>query len=350
MLKKVLILLLLPFLLSACIKKNYEEISFSSWGSATEVGIIKELISSFEAENPDIRVNFIHIPQNYFQKLHLLFASSQTPDVIFINNLYLPLYKDFLLPLDEETDKNAFFPQSIEALSADGVLYAVPRDISNLVFYYNKNRVKKDIPSDWNLQDFENIIKNIKQPSVSFERDTYFLMPYIVTFGGGITEDKLQSPETKKALDFCRYIEKNYAPSPSQVGSSTQAQMFLEQKIAFYLSGRWMYPKISEKADFDVGIVTFPGTVPADASGWAVSKNSKHREASIRFVKFLSSEKNIRYMCMEKLIVPARIDVSRSLDNDKERVFLNAIRKSAPDKTDKRRNKTVDKINRELFG
>ena len=87
MLKKLLILLLIPFILCACEKKTKEEITFSSWGSVTEVRIINKIISDFEHENPDIKVNFLHIPQNYFKKIHLLFASSQAPDVIFINNL-----------------------------------------------------------------------------------------------------------------------------------------------------------------------------------------------------------------------------------------------------------------------
>ena len=61
-------------------------IRFSSWGSQTETALLIPLIKQFESENPDIKVEFIHIPQNYFQKLHLLFASNLAPDVVFINN------------------------------------------------------------------------------------------------------------------------------------------------------------------------------------------------------------------------------------------------------------------------
>ena len=43
--------------------------------------------------------------------------------------------------LNNIVDKNEFYQQSIDALSIDGKLLAVPRDISNLVFYYNKNLV-----------------------------------------------------------------------------------------------------------------------------------------------------------------------------------------------------------------
>ena len=101
MLKRFLILLLLPLLLCACTKSTKEEITFSSWGSVTEVGILDKIIKNYENENPDVKINFMHVPQNYFQKIHLLFASNQAPDVLFINNLYLPIYSNKLEPLDD---------------------------------------------------------------------------------------------------------------------------------------------------------------------------------------------------------------------------------------------------------
>ena len=96
MLKKLIFLLLIPFFICSCTRDAVNRISFASWGSVTEVGIIKNVICEFEKENPDIKVNFIHIPQNYFQKIHLMFASNTPPDVLFLNNLYLPVYADHL--------------------------------------------------------------------------------------------------------------------------------------------------------------------------------------------------------------------------------------------------------------
>ena len=106
MLKRLVLFLILPFMFSACsVQKNIETITFSSWGSVTETQIINGLIKEFENKNPDIKINFIHIPQNYFQKIHLLFASSTSPDVIFINNLYLPVYANNLMVLDDIINK-----------------------------------------------------------------------------------------------------------------------------------------------------------------------------------------------------------------------------------------------------
>ena len=95
---------------------NKTVIQFASWGSKSEIDILKPLLAEFEAENPDIKVDFMHIPQNYFQKIHLLFASNTAPDVIFINNHYLPMYANAGLLEPLQADKN-FYKKSLESLS-----------------------------------------------------------------------------------------------------------------------------------------------------------------------------------------------------------------------------------------
>jgi multiple sugar transport system substrate-binding protein len=43
-------------------------------------------------QNPNIKINLVHIPDNYFRKLHLLVASNLMPDVVFVNNLNANIY------------------------------------------------------------------------------------------------------------------------------------------------------------------------------------------------------------------------------------------------------------------
>lgn len=340
MLKKLLILFLLPIFLCACSSQNNNEITFSSWGSVSEVQIIKNVILDFERENPDIKVNFLHFPQNYFQKIHLLFASNQAPDVVFVNNIYLPLYSNYLLEIDKDIiNKDDYFAQSIEALSYNQKLYAVPRDVSNVVFFYNKNLLNELPNSGWNFVEFQEFLKKNQNSQfylLSLEHDYFWTIPFLLTLG----DEKLGFETYKK-------MQTQYAPSLAQIGSLTTAQMFLDGKIAFYLSGRWMYPKISQNANFDWGIIEFPGQTRTDASGWAISKNSKNKEKAIRFVKYLSSEKNIDYLTQTGLIVPARKNSAKKLkDGD---VFIKSIEKSKVILIEKNYRQQADFFNKKLF-
>ena len=345
MLKRLFTYALIALLLCSCSKEsNKEEIVFSSWGSITETKILENVIKNFEIANPNIKVHFLHIPQNYFQKIHLLFVSNSEPDVVFINNLYLPIYADKLLPLDDIINKNDFYKQSLEALTKDNKLLAVPRDISIPVFYYNKSLIKNDISNNWSFTDFIKIIdeftklnKSDNTFSVGYEPDIYWADPYINTLG------------FDKGIVFYKKLTGTYAPNPCDVGSKTLAQMFLNENLAFFLSGRWMYPKINDEAKFPFGIVIFPGKTSLDASGWSITKNSKHIDASIEFIKFLSSPQCFKYFTETGLIVPARKDVSIMLDNKNEEAFLKAINKSSPRIVDKNYKKNIDKLNKKYF-
>ena len=75
------------------------------------------------------------------------------------------------------------------------------------------------------------------------------------------------------------------------------AQMFLQQKLAMHLSGRWLVPKYRAEANFDWDVVQFPqgdvgSIVPLDASGWAIAKSSKNKIMARKLVDFLASKEN----------------------------------------------------------
>lgn len=365
--KKLFLVLLITFLITGCAKQDSREvITFSSWGSATEVKILKNVISEFEKENSDIKINFIHVPQNYFQKIHLLFASNTAPDVIFINNLYLPQYAKFLEPLDNYFEKPNFYPQAINGLSYNNQLLAIPRDISNLVFYINNDIFKsKNInlpPDNWTLKDLLNIAIKLTDKNIyglSYEDNIYWAMPYLYYFGEEIIKNNgdinFDIVENSQGLEFYKNLKTKYqvVPTKSQIGSSTLAQMFLEGKIAMYLSGRWIYPKISEQAKFNWSIMTFPigkYGVAGDASGWAISKNSKHKYNALKFIEFLSNKKNIEDFVDTGLIIPARIDCTDKINNLKhnEKMFIKALTTSKPTTTSKDYNKITDYFNQKM--
>ena len=365
----VISLIISVFLLCGCTKKETGTvIEFASWGSKSEVEILKPILSDFEKENPDIKVEFMHIPQNYFQKIHLLFASNTAPDVIFINNLYLPVYANagVLEPLN--LSSNQFYGQAIEALSFKGELYAIPRDVSNLVIYYNKDIFdKKHIPypsQDWTFSEFLNTAEKLTDKNtfgISFEEDPLFYLPYLMSNGGGILPDEINKQESQNALNFYADLRKKYhvEPRKSDSASATMAQMFLQGRLGMYLSGRWMVPKIREEAEFDWDITQFPkGTkgsiVQLDASGWAVSKSSKHKKEALKLVEFLSSKQSIEKFVKSGLIVPAREDVGNSkifLDGQKPenaKIFLDIIQTSKPTPVTVDYREILDKLKKDM--
>lgn len=369
----VVCLFLLIFICTGCTKSdNKTVLKFSSWGSQSEIEILKPIISDFEAKNPDVKIEFMHIPQNYFQKIHLLLASNLAPDVIFINNLNLPVYQNYLMDLTEYADKNIFFEQTLQSMSVNGKILAIPRDASNLVVYYNKDLFKKyniKTPTqDWTFEDLLDIGLKFKKHNIfaiSFDEEPLFYLPYLMSCGGGILSDDLKTEiintsQSQEGLHFYADLRNkyNFAPKKSQSASATMAQLFLQQKLAMQLSGRWLVPKYRESAFFDWDIINFPkgnigSIVPMDTSGWSIYKNTKNKDLAIKFVQYLSSKENIEKMTQSGLITPARIDVanSESFLNGKpnsSKIFLDVIKTSKPTPVSKNYRELTDELSRKL--
>lgn len=352
-------------------RENDTVIQFASWGSKSEIDILKPLLEDFETQNPDIKIEFMHIPQNYFQKIHLLFASNTSPDVIFINNLFLPVYANAGVLEDlsgTDINRNDFYEKSLESLSWNGKLFAVPRDVSNLVIYYNKDLFKSAgiayPANDWTFDDFLTAAKKLTHRpdifGISFEEDSLFYLPYLMSEGGGILSDDLSrliidEPASQKGLKFYADLRKKYhvAPQKSESASATMAQMFLQGRLAMHLSGRWLVPKYREEAVFEWDVAPFPkgdagSVVPMDASGWAISKTSKHKPEALKLIKFLSSKNSIEKLTKSGLIIPARKDCANSVLTEKKpansQVFIDVINTSKPTPVSVNYNEINDKI------
>lgn len=371
--KKFFICLLFVLTLcTACSRRNDAPvIKFASWGSQSEVALLKPLLEDFEKKN-GVKIEFMHIPQNYFQKIHLLFASNMPPDVIFINNLYLPVYADFLEDLTPYVNKTNFYQKSLDAMSFNGKVLAVPRDVSNLVVYYNKDLFDKygiSYPDkNWTFEDLLKKSLEFKKHNtfgISFETSNLFYLPYLMSEGGGILSDDLKTiiidkPESKQGLEFYADLRNKYnvAPKKSQSASATMAQMFLQKQLAMHLSGRWLVPKYREVADFNWDIINFPNgnkrsIVPMDTSGWAVCKKSAQKDLALKLVQYLSSKESIERLTQSGLITPARVDVASSETFLKGKpksshIFLDVIETSKPTPVSKDYREISDKIDIKL--
>ncbi len=335
----IIVIFCFALMILACNFKREENIlRFSSWGSQSEVKILEEVIEDFEKDNPEIKVEFIHIPQNYYQKLHLLFAADMAPDVLFINNQYIQMYIEagLLENISDYFDKNEYISEALETFKdSKGNIYAIPRDISNLVLYYNKDVFKKhkvkipeSIKDIFQLRDIAIKVTDKTHWGINYEPDPLVWLYFLASNSAGvISDDKkeiiVQSDKSISALNLYKDFIHKYkiAPSKAQIGSKTTAQMFINSELAMYIGGRWMVPKFRQTADFKWDIIQFPAPnnsrLYSDASGWAISKKSKNKEAAVTFIRYLSSKKSIDEFTKSGLIIPARVDSFDDFISDK---------------------------------
>ncbi len=193
---------------------------------------------------------------------------------------------------------------------------------------------------------------------ISFDEEPLLYLPYLMSNGGDFYH--INSQNSQEALKFYADLRNKYnvAPKKSQSASTTMAQMFLQQKLAMQVSGRWLVPKYRTAANFNWDVINFPNgklgsIVQMDASGWAISKSSKNKKEAIKFIQYLSNKENITKITKSGLITPARIDVANSKDfllgkPKSSKIFLDIIKTSKPTPVSKDYKEVTDIISQKL--
>ena len=327
--------LILALLLAPAFAKT--TVTVASWGSQAEIELYNQAFKAFMEKNPNIEVKLLHIPsRDYWTKLSAMFAAGKAPDLIFINNINFPAFaaKGLLVPLEpyiqkDDFDTGMYYQGILDAFKWEGKLYVLPRDVSNLVLYYNRDLFKKaglpDPDPNWTWDDFLKMAKaltvekNGKRVQWGLSFYTYFLFwePWVWSNGGRFfspdhTKFMLNSPASVEGLQF--YVDLRYkhhvAPTPAETADQSAFGMFLNQRTAMIVDGRWRVPTLKKKAKFDWDIVPFPrgkagSIVDIDGSGWGITKAAKDKEAAWKVLKFLAGPEGALIFTKGGLIIPA---------------------------------------------
>ena len=108
---------------------------------------LEKIIDGFEAENPNIKVEYEVSPWgDYFTKLQTLIASGTAPDTFELNYETFVTYasKDILLDLTsyinrDDFNVNIYNKKALDAFKLNGKQYGLVESFSNVVLFYNKN-------------------------------------------------------------------------------------------------------------------------------------------------------------------------------------------------------------------
>ena len=342
MLKKLMTMVVLAAAFSLAFAQSTVE--FATWGGTEDLDIYATLIDQFEAENPDVIVELIHIPSagDYEQNLATLIAAGAAPDVFFINNISLPGFaaQDAFLPLEQFATPEFledFFPGHLDAFRHNGELMALPRDISNMVLFYNQDLFDAAgiaAPGEgWSWDDFMAAAQALTQDTdgdgaidqFGFGYSTFYLFwqPWVWSNGGRFfsadhSEFTLNQGAALEGLEY--YVglrcDANVAPTGEQAAERSAASMFADGDAAMIVDGRWRVAPLLNNAavDFNWDVALFPaGTagsvIDVDGSGWGISSTSNDPEAAWRFIEFVSSAEAQAMWTEAGIIIPSRRSV-----------------------------------------
>ncbi|RCW52278.1 sugar ABC transporter substrate-binding protein [Halanaerobium sp. ST460_2HS_T2] len=326
------------------------------------------LIDEFEAENPDIEVEFTALePSNYWPKISAMASAGELPDVFNMSSGYIDQWAGdgLLMNIQDEVDKlpqDDYFTKVFSTLrypdkeSSD--MYGIPYAWVTTVLYYNKDMFDEagiDYPSDdWSWEDFRKAAQALtideNDDGVAEQYGFWWygryahVEPWIYANGGRIlNEDKTRiavDAKAKEALNFLADLSNEYNVSPPKrdIVGIRQQDMFPLQQTAMWVDGSWNVAHVRQMGEgaFDWGIAKVPQGPSAEAGeyeayGWpdslVISKESKHKEAAWKLVKYLIGKNRPleSYMAGKVPINKSLANSDEWLEKDKQPAEMNII-------------------------
>ncbi len=288
---------------------------FSGAGAQEET--LKKMIAVFEEKNPDIKVDLqITGFDDYFTKLATTVGGGNAPDVFEMNmeNYLAYMLRGACADLTGLINNDNYSAGTLEAVSSDGKLYAVPMSFSTCVLIYNKalfDQAGIAYPTnDWTWADAQTAAEAIKALGDDiwgyYQPITYNEFYKSVKSNGGsllnadYTAFTANSPENVAVLDaMLKRVrgENHVQPTAEEMAGRGDWDLFTEGKLGMIITGIWAFPTYTEKCTFDWDIVVEPGFATKSTFFFAnvncVSPSSEKKEAAAKFADAMGSDPDI---------------------------------------------------------
>ncbi|SFL96265.1 ABC transporter substrate-binding protein [Halanaerobium salsuginis] len=327
-----LLILLLVFTTSSVFARQVELEFFQSKREA--VTTFNELITKFEAENPNIKVIQNQVPDAE-TVLKSRLARNNVPDIMGLGGNYTygqiaaaGILKDF--SNDPYLAKTQLaYQKMLQDLHGKKGHYGIPYTANANTVLYNKDKFAElnlEIPKTW--EQFIDTAKKIKAAGgtpfyLTFKDAWTIIVPWnslaANLHGENFIEQRLENETTfedryqkvaeriYKLLDYGQNDVFGY-------GYSQGNQAFANGESFMYIQGVWaINPILESNPDLNLGAFALPAVNDADenmlVSGvdtvLTMNKNTDHPEAAEKFIEFLLEEENAQFYIDEQMTFSA---------------------------------------------
>lgn len=305
------------------VEVDKDKLVFWSLFSGGDGGFMDQIISDYNGGNPTKQVQSIMLVwADYYTKLQTAVAAKKGPDIGVSHASSLPelVEQGVVQPLDDYLDElgvdlsSMYSESSLEAVTFDDSIYAIPLDTHAEIMYFNKDILDeagvelndKGQLSIASEEDFYAICDKIKAVipdggsviSLTSNGDdpyrvwwaSYFQMggtPLVSEDGSEVTLDK---DIGVKAAEFVKGLyDKGYVAE----GIDDHQQFFQSGKAGIYIGGTWGTGALEKTENLNFGAMPYPQMFDKNAC-WADShtlilptKDSRSDEDSKAAVEFM---------------------------------------------------------------
>jgi len=312
-----------------------------------QIQLLNSQIENFEKQNPDIDVEIYLIPSypgsTYKFYGTFVVTNAKEPTILSLDMEWINEFSPFLVSLNQDAeyfDLNNLVPQTIEMVTINSEIKAIPYYVETGVLYYRKDLLEKygyEVPKTWD--ELITIAKDISQkegiegfvwPGARYEELTTFFLEILYSNGGKIFEGDnfvLEQQENKeKALESLKILNNIISEEISPKGITTYREeecrnIFQSGEAVFMrnLSYAWhLLNSEGSAVNGKVGIAPIPKTEFTNqhvfvlkGKALAINPNAsdEEREAAKKFIKYLISKENQIQRLTQLNFLPTDLEV-----------------------------------------
>lgn len=294
------------------------------WTDPSIKPVIKQMVTEFEAANPDIKVNLTDLTwANGHEKIVIALSSGTGPDVLELGSDWIAQFawSGHLADISKEIADDSADYQGWSMATYENKVYARPWFLGTRVLFGNRDLLAKTelgeqyVPANWS--QFLTAVKQVHElgddiygwgSNVPEKHRLYKkVLPFIWSNGVDIfSPDEneyclLASDKSLEALTFYKALHTEYGFVANQRGIE---DAFLQGKIGFIISGDWLLKRIeNEQSSFNL-LSTFipgprmPGRSFLGGEFLAINEASENKEAALKFIEWFSSPANQVKFCI----------------------------------------------------
>jgi ABC-type glycerol-3-phosphate transport system substrate-binding protein len=282
------------------------------------------LIAAFNAQNPDIKVQFVPIggpgtATSIDQLIRQIVGAADTAAVFFLQpeDIANGLVRDLkpLIEADSSFERDDFYPGALAPSGANDGIYLLPRTLRISLLSYNKDLwARRGLPPpkpDWTWSDLLAAAEQLAQKRGD-SVDVYGLAEgsgglealrgLLTEAGVGTTPApnrhiQLDQPQVAQALDRVAALAKSGAlyrstGSADRLPPEAFLKLIADQQIAMWFGAPVIIGPNVPKPTFETGSAPLPPSGAADfgAEGYIMSSGTTHPDAAWRWLSFLSRQ------------------------------------------------------------
>lgn len=337
---------------------NESKIVLEFWNTmeGREAAVMPEVLKAFHEKYPEITVKETSVDFYGAREKFIKEASAgKGPDLIRTDRFWLPTFvnKGLLAEIKENeiTEELAdMVPVAREFVTLDKKIWAIPISVDCLAMFYNKAHFReKSIPAPKDLDEFSKACEKLTDSSNDrygffIYPNGWYFEPFFFAFGGQYFDEQgnlfIKSDAGRKALEFLLHLKADLKAVPQMQYSTkiygTMIKSFSSGQTSMIFTGPWAIRDIIAGSAFrdnnaNLGVEQIPagprGTFsPIGCQSIAISSKSKHRDAALKFAKFMFDFEIQKKFTMANYGLPARRKVFAAPELKKDPYLQTFIR------------------------